>query len=349
MAPAAKKKGPADIFPVLWRELEKGELDPVYILYGPRDARELTHVQFLFNRTVSALRQRFTGDPAAKFNQDLFNGNETDMQSVLGAARTVPMFGEYRLTILVDQPELDEKGLQALVDYIKDPMPTTVLMVVFAAGKLSRKIHNACKPAGCLYKAEKLKERDLARWIDTCFRQHGLETAPGVARTVAEYTGADLRAIEDTVEKLVIYTAGRSPVQNDDVEQCVLVVRQSDIFELMDSIGERNAGKALSILHRLSTQRTESLFINAMLSRQIRNLIQIRCQGRRLPPREQLARDLGVHPFVAGKLMSQARNFSMNDLERALAASAEFNVQSKRSRLHPDRLMEDMVLRIIAG
>jgi DNA polymerase III delta subunit len=85
-----------------------------------------------------------------------------------------------------------------------------------------------------------------------------------------------------------------------------------------------------------------------MLSRTLRNLIKIR-RNVRIPARDAVARDLGVHPFIAGKLIAQARNFSMKDLERALAASAEFNVRSKRSRVPHERLMEDMVLTIISG
>lgn len=340
---------PVERFPRLWDELSKGELRPVYVLYGSRDQREAVHVQFLIDRSVSALRSRFAGDPSARFNQDVFQGGQAGLDQVIGAARTVPMFGDTRLTIVVDQPEPSGEEVDALAAYIRDPVPTTVLMVVFAAGKVSRKIHNACRPSGCLYKAERLKERELVRWIDVRFAQHGLRTEPGVARTLAEYTGTDLTAIEDTVEKLVIYTAGRDAVSNDDVEQCVLAVRQSEIFDLMDSIGERNAGKALAVLHRLAVQRTEGLVINAMLTRQIRNLIRIRSLGRRAPRRDELAQDLGVHPFVAQKLLSQVRNFTMRDLERALAASVEFNVRSKRSRVHQHRLMEDMVLTIIAG
>ncbi len=344
----ARKKSPAEVFPALWRELEHGTPGPVYLLYGPREERDLSHVQYLFDRTVAVLRKRFASDPAGRFNQDLFVGGQTGLDQVLGSARTMPMFGDRRLTVVVDQGEPTDKETESIVAYVRDPVPTTTLMIVFGTGKLSRKIHNACKSADCLYRAERLKDREVVRWIEECFRSHGLATAPGAALTVSEYTGVDLAAIEDTVEKLVIYTSGRGVVQTEDVEQCVLAVRQSEIFDLLDSIGERNAGKALTILERLGGQRTESLFINAMLSRTIRNLIKIRSHAK-LPGRNDVAQDLKVHPFVAGKLIDQARNFSMRDLERALAASAEFNVRSKRSRVPHERLLEEMVVRIISS
>ncbi len=343
------KESPARRFLSLWDELKHGTPKTVVALYGPRDERDLPQIQFLFDRTVSIVRERFSQDPAAKFNIDVFHGNQVDLEQALNVARTVPMFGDRRLSMLVDLPEPDERAVDLLVRYIKDPVPHTSLVLVFATGRISRRIHNACRPLGCLYRAESLKERDLPGWIQASFREHGLETAPGVARAVGEYTGVNLQAIEDTVEKLAIYTAGAGRVEVADVEECVLAVRQSVIFDLLDALGERNPGRALSILHRLASQRTDSLFINAMLSKQIRNLIKIRRHGSNPPGRDTVAAELGVHPFFAGKLLGQVRNFSMTDLERALAASAEFNVSVKHSRVPPERLMESMVLTIIRG
>jgi DNA polymerase-3 subunit delta len=348
----ARKKAKVDAatrFLGLWNELRQSALGPVYVLYGPRDERDLPQIQFLFDRTVHIMREVFGSDPGAKFNLDVFHGGQVDLEQALNTARTVPMFGERRLTMLLELPEPGESETELVVRYIKDPAPHTILVLVFASGRLSRKIHNACRDTGCLYKAERLRERDLPRWIEEAFRSRRIETARGVPRAVAEHTGVNLQAIEDTVEKLGIYAAGNKRVEVEDVEECVLAVRQSQIFDLLDALGERNAGRALSILGRLAGQRTDSLYINAMLSKQIRNLIKIRAYGRSLPGREEVAGRLGVHPYFAGKLLGQARNFSMTDLERALAASAEFNVQAKRSRVPPDRLMEMMVLAIIRG
>jgi DNA polymerase-3 subunit delta len=343
------KQGPADRFLELWRQLRDDELGVAYVLYGSRDERDLNQVQFLLDRTVAILRERFSEDPSAKFNLDVFHGGQAGVEQALNIARTVPMFGKRRLTMLLDLPEPDDADADRIVRYLSDPAPHTTLGLVFASGKLPRKVHNACRPLGCLYKAERLRERDLPTWIGRCLRHYGLAAAPGVARAVAEYTGTNLQAIEDAVEKLAIYTAGSRRVEVEDVEECVLSVRQSEIFDLLDAMGARNPGRALSILGRLAGQRTDSLFINAMLSKQIRNMIRIRARPGRLPGREEVASELGVHPYFAGKLLEQVRNFSMTDLERALAASAEFNVRVKRSRVPSDRLMEAMVLAIIRG
>jgi len=349
VAPRKTKESAAKRFLDLWHELREGTPKTIVALYGPRDERDLPQIQFLLDHTVSIVRERFSQDPAAKFNIDVFHGGSVDIEQALNVAKTAPMFGDRRLAMLLDLPEPDEHAADILVRYVKDPVPHTSLVLVFASGRISRRIHNACRPLGCLYKAESLKERDLPGWIQASFRDHGLETAPGVARAVGEYTGVNLQAIEDTVEKLAIYTAGAKRVEVADVEECVLAVRQSVIFDLLDALGERNPGQALSILHRLAGQRTDSLFINAMLSKQIRNLIKIRHHGNHPPGRDAVAAELGVHPFFAGKLLGQVRNFSMPDLERALAASAEFNVRVKHSRVPPDRLMESMVLTIIRG
>ncbi len=51
----------------------------------------------------------------------------------------------------------------------------------------------------------------------------------------------------------------------------------------------------------------------------------------RTPPRS-----LGVHPFVAGKVTEQARNFTLVDLERIYHRLMEIDVADKTGQLQLD-------------
>ena len=339
----------ARIFLDLWKEIASAPLAPVYILYGSREDRDQANVQFLVDRTLTLVRRRFLADPTGKYNLDVFDGRILDAEAVLASVRTVPMFGASRLTIVTGISEPDDAATDRLVGYLRDPVPTGILVLAFDSGSLPRRLHAAAKETSRVARAERLRDRDMPGWIEARFADHGLGIAQGVTRALAEHTGTSLDVVEDTIERLSLYAHGKPRVEVSDVEECVLDVRESEMFDLLDAIGARDPGRALAVLARIGEQRGGTLVVNSMLANQIRKLILIRGEGGRLPDKETLVRETGYHPFYAGKLLDQARNFSPRDLERALSAAVEFNVESKRSRAPAERLLEAMVLRIITG
>jgi DNA polymerase-3 subunit delta len=133
---------------------------------------------------------------------------------------------------------------------------------------------------------------------------------------LAALVGTDLRLLDQEIEKLLLY-AGDRQVTTDDVQALVSRARETSIFDLVDCVGRRQTDRALKLLHGLLDDGEAPLYLLTMLARQVRILIQVsELELSDMAP-EAIAGRLKLHPFVVKKGLDQARNFRLDQLERA--------------------------------
>src|ERR1051325_4428121 len=116
-------------FDALLRSLKQGASDPVYYLHGDEDVLKDEAVRALVERAV---------DPAARdFNVDQRNAPELDAEAFHALVNTPPMLAATRAVVVrgLDQLKKTAKLRQELLRYLESPNPTTLLVLVQAAGE----------------------------------------------------------------------------------------------------------------------------------------------------------------------------------------------------------------------
>jgi DNA polymerase-3 subunit delta len=345
-----RQQGAAETLLGLRRGLKTGDLDAVYLFHMKQAERDRETVEFLITGLVEAILAQFRKDPAAKFNIDAFEGSEAGMAQVLASARTMPMFGQRRLTIYRNTTGVKDDDVEKIVGYLKDPMPVTTLVLAFMSSKVPEKLLRTAGSLGWAHRIEKIPDRSLEKWITGVFREEGAKIAPEAVAVIAEHSGGNLQAIEDAKDKLVLYTLGRDRIEASDVEQLLLSSRSADIYELADALWDKNAARALRVLAQLESQKTEPLFINTILVQQVRSLIKIKAitsGGRRMSSAD-VASMLGMQEFVARMQMARAKKYSLREFEEALALCVEMNALLKSSRMPSYLIIEQSAMKIMS-
>jgi len=105
------------------------------------------------------------------------------------------------------------------------------------------------------------------------------------------------------------------------------------IFDAVDALGQRDGTRAAHLIHNLLNHDNDPLYLFAMIIRQIRLLIQIKELALDHMDVQAIAKTIDLHPFPTGKLHAQARNFSMEQLERIHHHLLEFDVQIKTGQI----------------
>lgn len=129
-----------------------------------------------------------------------------------------------------------------------------------------------------------------------------------------DMVGVDTRQAGMEISKLLAYVNWARQVGVADVEAVCIITSQQSVFDFVDALSSGNGKSAQHLLHRLlETEDAFSLW--GMVVRQFRLLIQAReiLDGR--GNKDDVARALGVHPFVAEKTTGQAGRFSIESLE----------------------------------
>jgi DNA polymerase-3 subunit delta len=130
-----------------------------------------------------------------------------------------------------------------------------------------------------------------------------------------------------------------------DVEAVCIVTSQQSVFDFVDALANGNGKAAQQLLHRLLESEDEfSLW--GMVIRQFRLLIQAREILDARGNQNDVARALGVHPFVAEKTTQQATRFSIESLVFIYRKLLSIDEGVKTSQLTLDLALDTLVVEL---
>jgi len=214
------------------------------------------------------------------------------------------------------------------------------------------------------------QEAPAREWAAECFRKAGLRiSAHGVAEFV-QRAGYDTRQIITEVEKLSIYLGARKDVQAEDIRLLVAPARESENWDLAETVGLRDLPKALSTLRQLLFQGENEVGLIMGLEGRWRELGILRgcldCGWLKLatsgwktdsywhdsPDADAALSSLDkdprkTHPFRTAKLAEQARKYSAAELQRALAETIAVHEQIVSGASSAATLMELLLIRLL--
>ncbi len=316
--------------------LTADNLGAVYLLHGPE--------RFLIEQLLTKLKTLVLQGPMSDFNCDQLRASEVTGAEIVSRAQEIPMMASKRLLVVEDGQKLSADDLAALDPYLADPAPETCLVIVAEKLDLRRGPLVRAKKRGQILAAEPLKERGIGPFMRSRAKARGIALSSEARSALAAAVGPDCAALDDALERLGLYAGPGREVTEEDVAEVVTAVRERSIFELVDAVGNHIPARALAVLEDLLARREEPIMINAMVARHFRLLLGARIHLHRRAAHGEMASLLGVPPFVAKKLVSQARQFRGADLEKSLARLSRADLELKSSRRPPQLVVERAVL-----
>jgi len=189
------------------------------------------------------------------------------------------------------------------------------------------------------------KQRDMPGWIINEAKNQSGKIEPQAASKLAEMVGVDTRQAGMEIAKLLAYVNWDRPVQGSDVEAVCIVTSQQSVFDFVDALSQGNAKVAQKLLHRL-LENEDPFSLWGMVVRQFRLLIQAReiLDGR--GNKDDVARALGVHPFVAEKTTGQANRFSIESLENIYHRLLNIDEKVKTSQVTLDLALDTLIVEL---
>lgn len=228
------------------------------------------------------------------------------------------------LILIENKPLVDErdrkKGKQHWIEKWAEEQPGTAVVKEFAI------------PKGGM----------MARWIQEKAKSAGGQISPGAAALLSNLAGEDARQVNQEIQKLLAYVDWKRPVEPEDVEALTADSRPGDIFGMVDALGSRDGRKAMAMLSKLlETEDPFSIF--GMVIRQFRLLLQAREILDARGSVQEVARAMGIHPYVAEKIIPQARRFSLPVLEAIYHRLLDLDEQIKTGQIPPALALETLV------
>lgn len=311
---------------------------PLLLLYGEES--------FLIDRTLHRLRDLLVPEEARDFNYHLFRGREARVETVLDAARTLPIFSPRRLIVFREVDEVPAGELDSFLSYLRDPAPETVLVLV--AGKIDgrRKFYQEFRKCGEQVEFRRLYDNQIPAFVREQARAAGVTLTEDAMALFCRRVGTGLQEVYGELAKLCSYLGEKKLADVADVTAVVSDTRADSVFDLTNAIGEEKTGEALLLLRRLLEEGVAPLVILTMLARHFRQLWMARELLDRGTPAKEIARQIGLNPYFVDGVLAQARRFSTERCRQAFDLLLAVDLALKSSGAHPSALLETLVLEL---
>jgi len=317
---------------ILNQDIKERTFKPVYLLFGEES--------FLKTSYKNRLKSAVIGDDTMNFSG--FAGKGLDLDEVIRMADTMPFFTEYRL-ILIEDSGFFKNAADKLVEYLPTMPDTTCLLFVESEVDKRNRLYKKVKELGYAAEMKRQDTAQLAKWAGTMLAKEGKKITSRTMDVFLSMTGDDMEHIRMELEKLISYTLGRDVITEADIEAICTVRVTSKVFDMVSAIVNRNPRKAMDLYEDLLTLKEPPMRILFLIARQFNQLLQVKELLGRGMDRSGIAARLKMQPFVVGKVMPQAKQFSREQILSYVKFCVDTEEAVKSGRLQ-DRLAVELLI-----
>ena len=223
------------------RDLKNRIYKPVYYLMGEES--------YYIDRISDYIAQTVLNENEKEFNQTILYGADTDIATIINAAKRYPMMSKYQVVIVKEAQGV--KNIDELSYYLQKPLESTILVLCHKHGVLDRrkKLAAEIEKVGVLFESKKIKDTQLAGFITSYLKRKSIEIEPKASEMMAEFVGTDLSRMAGELEKLIItLPKGQKRITPEQIEQNIGISKDYNNYELRNALIIKDVFKANQII-----------------------------------------------------------------------------------------------------
>ncbi len=330
------------------RDIQAGTLKPLYLLHG-----EEPH---FIDVLTKALESSVVDESMRDFNQSVFYGKDSDLESILDAARRFPMMSERQLVLVREAQDLAawrrSAEMERLEAYANQPLDTTVLVFAFKGKKADGRLKavKAIQKNGIVFLSERVRDYKLPAWIEGAVRESGLAIKPTNATLLAEHLGTNLGKVMNELNKLAIVLPKGSEITSDVIEQHIGISKDYNVFELQNALASKDILKANRIVNYFESNPKDHpvAMLMPVLGSFFGKLFAYQSLSDTNP--QNAARVLKCAPFAVKQYAAASRQYSVAKVGRIFGYLREADKKSKgqgNASISDGMLLREAIFKIL--
>ncbi|MCU0328004.1 MAG: DNA polymerase III subunit delta [Chitinophagales bacterium] len=328
--------------------------DSAYFLYG----KELFFIEQIVsafvNSTVEESEKSFCEHVIHlnKMREDTAKNADSDAMHILDICRSIPMSfsAQPRQLVLVKQAQLLPISFQdKLIDYLKQPNPITILVMVYEADKISTKLN----AYGSHFISEPIRDYKIQDYIKDFFRKKQFQIENLAASQLHNYCGDNLKTIHNELDKLILQKADSKTITLDDVDKIVGYNRDFDVFKLLEHLLHRRLYHVVEYFQKATNIELDKKPPIPLIFKKITNLYLIRLGLDNYLSTTQIKAEIpdykNLNDFIFQLEVDFAKNFTLEQFESAIALLYQYDAKFKGIQVEnysKENLMLDLFLKI---
>lgn len=329
------------------QKIRKEKLAPCYLVLGTE--------KFLQDQVRTEILKKIKIDGEDDLNFLSFDMENSSIDEVIAEAETLPFFGDQRL-VFVENPYFltGEKGTNGidqntdlLVNYLKEPLETTVLVIFAPYEKLDerKKVTKQLKKTAITIDVKQLDEKAVRQYLLNTLENSEIKMDRQVIDLFLRLTDLDLSKMMRELQKILLYGQEQEVITVKEIEQLVPKTLEHNLFDMTQYILSGRTEQALRLFQDLVTQGEETIKINAILLSQIRLFLQTKFLVKIGYQQANIAETLKIHPYRVKLAMQEVRKFDEQTLRRLFDELVEMDYEIKSGKIEKELSFQLFVLR----
>lgn len=311
------------------KDIKARKFKPVYLLHGEEP--------YYIDQIIHYMEDHILNDMEKGFNQTVLYGKDTDMATILNAAKRYPMMSDYQLIVVKEAQDLkwtketegSSKEAEFVQNYFENPLSSTILVLGYKYANFDKrkKIFKSVTKSGLVFQSDPVRDYKLAQWIEELVKEKGMKIAPQAAALMAEYLGTDLSKISNEIEKLSLNISKETTIDTDLVQRNIGISKEYNVFELQKALASRNVLKSNQIINYFADNPKANPMVMVMAN--LNSYFSKILKYHYLQNKNDAAKELGVNPYFVKDYEMAARNYNLNKTFDIISLLREYDLKSK--------------------
>lgn len=280
------------------------------------------------------------------YNEDANN----DIRQLIIQCQTYPFLSDYRVIVyenpsfIFDSKLLDAKQQQALVDYLSNPVETTVLiMVINKTVNSNSLIYKKISKYFKIEKFDKLSQNDFEKLVRDDLKTNSVNISKDALDLLLSRLDNDVEKYKNELNKLLTYG---TELDYQDIDYLINQPIENDIFKLTNAINQNDLAASLKVYRDLLTNnKNDVLSIIGLLASQYRSMSQVKLLSQLGYNNAQIAAKLNVSAGSVYYKLRDSLNLSAKELMNKLNQLAILDESIKSGLTEPVSGLELFIIR----
>ncbi len=312
---------------------------PVYLFHGEEP--------YFIDLLASVVEDEILDESVQGFDQTVVYGHETNVASIVSAAKRYPMMGQLNVVLVKEAQHL--RDWDNLLPYLKQPQSQTLLAFAYKkkAAKNLKWVKGIDK-VGTLVTTPRVYDNQIPTHIGQIAKTKGLKMSDKSTMLLSEHLGNNLSQIANALDKLSKVMEAQETVEPLHIETHIGISKDYNNFELTNALANRDAARAFKIVNYFGKNPNQHpvLLTTAMLYAYFSKVWKAHYARNASKP---IASFLGLPPFLAKDYEMGVRKYSQPQLFKIISILREMDLRAKGvgAQASPSDLFKELIHRIL--
>jgi DNA polymerase-3 subunit delta len=273
-------------------------------------------------------------------------GDGVDLAVVADRCATPPFLADRRIVVVRDVGRFSTEEVAPLLEYLENPLPSTVLVLAAGGGAIAPRLVAAAKAAGRVV-STKVATRDAHTFLRARLKAAPLRFDAEAASLIESHLGQDVSRVGALIDVLTAAYGDGARLTAVDIEPYLGEAGSVAPWDLTDAIDEGRTRDALRSLHRLlGGGERHPLVVLAILDRHVQSIMRVDSPA--ISSESQAAEALGIgkgrSTFPAKKALASSRRWGSLRIQEAMGLLADAELDLKGASACPEELVLEVLV-----